>query len=71
MEKQNRFAAPTAQLSAIVVNFLSPKQSQPVDISSFLPFPPKPIVLSDAESEAVLDRFFNAYVKRAEAGREQ
>jgi len=63
-EKQNRLAAPTAELTATVINMFRDKNSKPVDPADLLPFKPPPIVLTEAESEAALDRFFGAYLKK-------
>lgn len=70
MEKQNHNAAPTAQLTSVVLNLFRGEQARPIEAADLLPFKPKRhyIELSEAESEAALDRIFGAYVKRSEVG---
>ncbi len=65
-ENQNRAAAGTAQLTALVMNLFRKEGSRPVEAVDLLPFPPPQKYLSEKESEEALDRFFTGYLHRTE-----
>jgi hypothetical protein len=58
MDKQNRLAAPTVRLTALVANLFRRENSAPIDAEAFLPFPPKPVYASEEQSIMLLDRYF-------------
>ena len=64
--KQNRSAAATVQLTAVVLNMFKDKDRPPVDPTDLLPFPPSPEYSSPEQSEAALERFFGRINKPIE-----
>lgn len=49
----------TAQLTALVFNYLREKSAPALSPEEILPFPPRGQRLSEAETELFLDRFFH------------